>query len=131
VSDIAVDTSAIVEVMIRGPQADALSQALRAATTLYVASVARVETAMVMLGRFGWDRALFDQDWDGLALQEVPVDRKLSDLAIDAFERWGKGRGTGGRLNFGDCFSYALATERRLPLLFVGGDFAQTDVRRA
>jgi ribonuclease VapC len=126
VSDIAADTSAIVELMIKGPQAEAISQALRSATMVYVASITRVETAMVMLGRFGWDRTLFDRDWHGLALQEVPVDGVLSNLAIDAFERWGK-----AALNFGDCFSYALARGRNLPLLFVGEDFSRTDIGRA
>ena len=51
-------------------------------------------------------------------------------LAIDAFEAWGKGRGTAG-LNFSDCFSYALAIGRNVPLLFVGDDFARTDIDRA
>jgi ribonuclease VapC len=50
-------------------------------------------------------------------------------LEINAFEAWGR-RGTAG-LNFGDCFSHALATGRNVPLLFVGDDFARTDVDRA
>jgi ribonuclease VapC len=108
VNDIAVDTSAIVELMVDGPLADAIDQALRSASMAFVTSVSRMETAMVMLGRFGWDRVSFDRDWQKLALQEVPVDSALSGLAIDAFERWGRGRDKAA-LNFGDCFSYALA----------------------
>jgi ribonuclease VapC len=130
VSDIAVDTSAIVELMIKAPQAEAIKQALRSASAAYVASITRVETAMVMLGCMGWDRRLFDRDWQGLALQEVPVDSALSGLAIDAFERWGKGHAKAA-LNFGDCFSYAVAASRNIPLLFVGDDFSATDVKRA
>ena len=129
-SDIAVDTSAIVEVMIKGPQAEAIKQALHSASGAYVASITHVETAMVMMGRMGWDRPSFDRHWQGLALQEVPVDSTLGKLAIDAFERWGRGRDRAG-LNFGDCFSYALAASRDIPLLFVGDDFASTDVDRA
>jgi ribonuclease VapC len=129
-SDIAVDTSAIVELMIKGPQAEAIKQALRSAGMAYVASITRIETAMVMLGRMAWDRASFDRDWQELALEEVPVDSALSGLAIDAFERWGKGRARAS-LNFGDCFSYALAASRNIPLLFTGEDFASTDVERA
>ncbi len=128
-SGIAVDTSAVVELMIKGPQAEAIKQALRSATVVYVTSTTRVETAMVMLGRMGWDRTSFDRDWQGLALQEVPVDSALAGLAIDAFERWGKGRAKSA-LNFGDCFSYALAASRNIPLLFVGDDFSSTDVER-
>jgi len=130
VSDIAVDTSAIVELMIKGPQADAIKQALQSTAVVFVASITRVETAMVMLGRMGWDRQRFDRDWQGLGLQEVPVDSALSGLAIDAFERWGRGRAKAA-LNFVDCFSYALSASRDIPLLFVGDDFSATDVERA
>ena len=129
-SDIAVDTSAIVELLVDGPLADAIDQALRSASMVFITSVARTETAMVMLGRFGWDRASFDRDWQKLELQEVPVDSVLSGLAIDAFERWGRGRAKAA-LNLGDCFSYALAASRDIPLLFVGDDFSATDVERA
>jgi ribonuclease VapC len=129
VSDIAVDTSAIVELMVDGPLADAVDQALRSASMAFITPVGRMETAMVLLGRFGWNRISFDRDWQKLGLQEVPVDSALGELAIDAFERWGRGRAKAA-LNFGDCFSYALAASRDIPLLFVGDDFAQTDVDR-
>ena len=129
-SDIAVDTSAIVELMIDGPLADAIDQSLRSASMGFITSVARMETAMVLLGRFGWERSSFDRDWQKLGLQEVPVDSGLAGLAIDAFERWGRGRAKAA-LNFGDCFSYALAASRDIPLLFVGDDFSATDVERA
>lgn len=45
-----------------------------------------------------------------------------------AFDRFGKGRGSGAGLNYGDCMSYAVARERAAPLLFTGGDFRRTDV---
>jgi ribonuclease VapC len=51
-------------------------------------------------------------------------------MVVDAFRRFGKGRHPAG-LNFGDCFSYALASATGEPLLFKGSDFSQTDVRRA
>lgn len=127
-SDIAVDTSAIVELMIKGPHGHVLQQAMAGADVAFVTSVARLEAVMVMLGRFGWERTAFDRNWRGLALQEVPVDSAMTDLAIDAFQLWGKGRATAA-LNFGDCFSYALAKARNLPLLCVGNDFSQTDLQ--
>lgn len=83
---------------------------------------------MVVIGRFGWDRALFDRYWDDLALQEVPIGSTMGKLAIDAFEVWGIGR-TRAALNFGDCFSYALAKARNVPLLYVGNDFSKTDLQ--
>lgn len=129
-SDIAVDTSAIVEVLIAGPQALQVRQALNDAALVFVTSACRVETALVMMGRFGWDKATFEENWDTLGLAEVAVGPGIARLAIASFEAWGRGRGTAG-LNFGDCFSHALASERRLPLLFVGQDFAKTGIDRA
>ena len=103
---------------------------MAASSLLVVTPVAQVEAALVLIGRFGWSRAEFDRAWTSLALEEVPVDTTLASLAISAFESWGRGRPKAS-LNFGDCFSYALATSRAIPLLFVGDDFASTDVERA
>ena len=79
------------------------------------------------MGRFGWDRATFDRSWQAMVLQEVSVDSSIAVLAVDAYELWVKGRSKAG-LNFGDCFSQALAVARDLPLLFIGDDFSQTGV---
>jgi ribonuclease VapC len=57
----------------------------------------------------------------------VPVDEEQADLARQAFRKFGKGRHPAG-LNFGDCFSYALARSLDEPLLFKGNDFSQTDI---
>lgn len=53
------------------------------------------------------------------------------DIARAAWNRFGKGTGHPASLNFGDCFAYALATERDEPLLFIGNDFVHTDLRAA
>jgi len=127
-SDIAVDTSAIVESMLEGPHADRIDNAIAAARVVLVTPVARVEAAMVMIGRFGWDRTIFDRYWDALAMREVPIDSSVGKLAVDAFELWGKGRADAA-LNFGDCFSYALAKAHDVPLLYVGDDFSKTDLQ--
>ena len=127
-NDIAVDTSAIVESMLEGPQADRIDKAIAAAGVVLVTPVARVEAAMVVIGRFGWDRALFERYWHDLAMQEVPIDSNMGKLAVDAFELWGRGRARAA-LNFGDCFSYALAKARNVPLLYVGDDFSKTDLQ--
>jgi ribonuclease VapC len=65
-----------------------------------------------------------------LALRIVPLDEDQALQAAEAFRRFGKGRHAAG-LNFGDLFAYALARALREPLLFVGGDFARTDVKPA
>jgi ribonuclease VapC len=127
-SDIAVDTSAIIELMLEGPTAASIDSAITGASVVLVTPVARVETAMVMIGRFGWDRMIFNRYWRELAMQEVPIDSSIGELAIEAFLLWGRGRAKAA-LNFGDCFSYALAKARNVPLLCVGNDFRQTDLR--
>jgi ribonuclease VapC len=65
--------------------------------------------------------------FDMFLIKLAPVDRALADAAINAFEQFGKGRHP-ARLNLADCFSYALAKSRGLPLLFKGDDFAKTDI---
>lgn len=60
----------------------------------------------------------------------VEVDAEQAERAVKAFERYGKGRNP-ARLNFGDCFSYALAKQTGEPLLFKGNDFSETDIERA
>lgn len=66
-----------------------------------------------------------------LGLEIVPATLPQMDIARDAHRRFGKGRGKPGRLNFGDCFAYALAKERDAPLLFKGNDFSRTDIAAA
>jgi ribonuclease VapC len=55
----------------------------------------------------------------------------MADAAVDAFRRYGKGRGHLAKLNFGDCMSYAVAKVHGVPLLYKGNDFAQTDIASA
>jgi ribonuclease VapC len=129
VTRIAIDTSAIVELLTLGPQSASVREALAGASAILVTPVARVEAAFVLMGRFGWTRAEFDRAWSTLALSEVAVDSSLAARAIDAFELWGKGRAEAG-LNFGDCFSHALAAARNVPLLYVGDDFSKTDLQK-
>jgi ribonuclease VapC len=82
-----------------------------------------------MIGRSGPDARLqVDRLVQTLRAELVPFAESQAGRAVDAFLRYGKGRRLGAGLNFGDCCSYALAAETSLPLLFKGGDFAQTDV---
>ena len=64
---------------------------------------------------------------EGIGLEVVDVTEERSRLVADAYRRWGKGFHPAS-LNFGDCFAYALAAERGCPLLYVGDDFARTDI---
>lgn len=86
---------------------------------------------MVMQGRLG-ERGERELDLliGRLRVEIVPVTHAQAELARSGFRRFGKGRHPAG-LNFGDCFSYALARALGEPLLFVGNDFSQTDVQVA
>lgn len=66
-----------------------------------------------------------------LQLVIEPVTHEQVQIAREAFRQYGKGSGHPARLNYGDCFAYALARAMDEPLLFVGNDFGRTDVRRA
>jgi len=91
----------------------------------------RVEIGIVVLGLAG-EVGLKQADalLETLRVETVPLSIDHARLAIDAFRHFGKGRHPAG-LNFGDCFSYALAKATGEPLLFKGDDFSQTDIQRA
>lgn len=84
--------------------------------------------ALVKLGEVGQERAR--EFLDQQAVLTVAWDQELADQAALAFARFGRGRHASG-LNFGDCFSYALAERWKVPLLFVGNDFNRTDLEVA
>jgi ribonuclease VapC len=65
-----------------------------------------------------------------MEIETVAVPPAAARIALDAFDRYGKGRHP-ARLNFGDCFAYACARHLGQPLMFKGGDFAQTDIEAA
>lgn len=77
------------------------------------------------LGMAGRDKAL--ELLARYRIVTVPVDDHLAELAAQAFFNYGKGRHPAG-LNYGDCFSYALAKHLQAPLLFKGEDFSKTDI---
>lgn len=125
------DTSALVAVLLGEVTADRLTAALEAAPARRCSAVSLVEASMVMQGRVG-ERGELELDLlvGRLRVEIVPVTLAQAELARTAFRRFGKGRHPAG-LNFGDCFSYALARALGQPLLFVGNDFSRTDVQVA
>lgn len=96
---------------------DVMISAATLAETLMVAKRKNVEDSL---------QALFG----GLGLEVIEISEALAVLAAEAYGRWGKGFHP-ARLNYGDCFSYALAELYDCPLLYVGQDFARTDIRSA
>jgi len=128
---IVLDTSALVSILRRERDADRLLDALAAVPSCRVSAGTLLEAMVVMRARYG-DEGLRDLR---LLLQAAnaevePFDEEQVEIGMSAFERFGKGHHPAA-LNLGDLFAYALATHRGLPLLYVGDDFAQTDVRPA
>jgi ribonuclease VapC len=126
-----VDTSALVAVLLREPEADRFNQALVDAPVRLLSAVTRVELSFVIEGRKREaGRADLELLLQAGGFEVVSVTPKHAEAAIDAFRRYGKGRHPAG-LNIGDCFSYALAAVTDQELLFKGNDFIHTDIRSA
>lgn len=123
-----VDTSAVIAVAFLEPGFEPLEAALVVADRSVISAATLLEASMVVHAR-GAEAGLkqLDELLSELAIDTVAVDLSQAFVARDAFIRYGKGNHPAG-LNFGDCFSYALAKIRDEPLLFKGGDFSQTDV---
>src|SRR6056297_196307 len=127
---IVVDTSAIVAVLLDEPGSLELARRMQDERCV-LSAASRVELGVVVESRNGPAGAqLADELLERIGAEVVPVDADLAAEAIRAWRRFGKGRHPAG-LNFGDVFSYALARRLGLPLLFVGNDFAHTDIDRA
>ena len=127
-----VETSALVAVLPTEPEADALTEAMLAVASPLISSATLVEAGIVVQGRYGDEGSreldtLLAQVRAQVRAEVVPVTAAHAAVAREAFRRFGKGRHPAG-LNYGDCFSYALAVALAEPLLFVGDDFGQTDV---
>ena len=127
-----VNTSAVVALLKSEPGWEALASRLHAASSRVLSVASWVELSLVVAGRHGDAATLefLDRFLQAAAIELHPVDESQARLAREAFLRFGKGRHPAG-LNFGDCFSYALARTLDAPLLFVGDDFGRTDVRAA
>lgn len=125
-----IDSSAILAILNDEPERLAFNEAIEQTDTCLISVVTFVETSMVLEACKGYEGV---RDFDlfvaqaGMEITEVDVEQ--ARLARDAFRQFGKGRHAAS-LNFGDCFSYALAKATGLPLLFKGGDFFLTDLER-
>ena len=110
------------------PEAARLATALESDITRLISAATVVEAGMVIEARYG---AAGGRELDLLiakaGLSTEAVTAQQADVARDAWRRYGKGRHSAG-LNFGDCFSYALAKVTGEPLLFKGDDFTDTDI---
>jgi ribonuclease VapC len=123
-----VDSSALLAILLREPGSDVFDEAIVAATAARISAPTFVEVSIVLESRTGAQGVLL---WESMLRESriaiEPFTEEHAFLARQAFSDYGKGRHPAG-LNFGDCFSYALAKATGEPLLFKGDDFRKTDV---
>jgi len=129
-----VDASALAAIILREPEADRFIDALSRGERAVTSPLAIFEAALAVRRRFESTvrEAVADVDElvSDLAIEIVPIERSQGHHALDAFDRFGKGRHPAG-LNMGDCFAYALAKAHGAALLFKGDDFVKTDIAAA
>ncbi len=130
-----VDASAIIAILTRAPNADALADALEAARSPITSPIAVFEAALGLCRRRHATvaEALADvQAFLAIAgIRTVSITGKEAETALDAFARYGKGGSHPAQLTSGACFAYAVARNYRTPLLATGDDFDKTDIRAA
>lgn len=128
-----VETSAIVAILLDEPECPAFLEAIGTAEAPSTTVVAAFEAAL-SVGRALEDREragrLVPRMLDQIGVTVAGIEADAYDDVLAAYLRFGKGSGHPAQLNFGDCFSYAAAKRKGVPLLFKGQDFAQTDVER-
>lgn len=125
-----VDSSALMAIVQGEPGSDLLLRTAAAATCRM--SVATwLEVGIVADARSAGHGERLDRVIETLELELVPVSMRQAEVARLAHRRYGRGSGSPARLNYGDCFAYALSVVAGEPLLFVGDDFAHTDVAAA
>jgi ribonuclease VapC len=125
---IVVDTSALIAVIQREPKADDCLLAIDQQKQVLI-SAATVTEAFIVAARRGLSRDM-NQAIASVVTQIVDVTPQRARLAAAAYTVWGKNFHAAS-LNFGDCFAYATAKEFACPLLYIGNDFAQTDIASA
>ncbi|MBE7183069.1 MAG: type II toxin-antitoxin system VapC family toxin [Methylobacterium mesophilicum] len=128
----AVDSSALIAIIRSEDDAGAFGRALGDATHRSMSAATYQEAGVVAWGLFK-DRgiAALDELLRKAEIVVVPVDREMAEVGLDAYRRYGRGNAHPASLNYGDCFAYALAKTRSLPLLFKGDDFIHTDIEPA
>lgn len=126
------DSSAVLAILREEPEVDDFIRLIDQAEICRISAVNYVESAVVIDSAH--DPAAsrrFDQFVREAEVRIEPVTVEQAQLAREAYRDFGKGGGHRAKLNFGDCFAYALAKATAEPLLFKGGDFVHTDIERA
>lgn len=127
-----VDSSAVISLLKREPGWQDLSEAMDKAESPRMSAADYIESAIVV---DGWKNPLLSAQLDELIERfKIEIEAVTADqarIARQANRDYGRGSGHAAKLNLGDCFSYALARERREPILFTGTDFRATGLEPA
>ncbi len=125
------DSSAVVAILLKEPGHEELVELICNASWAGIGAPTMVEATIVLSARIGSDaRGLVGRFLEDASVDLLPFEPDFYPLAMDGWLRFGKGRHSAS-LNIGDCFSYAMAIGHQSPLLYIGNDFAQTDVPSA
>lgn len=129
---IVVDSSALIAVLLAEPNHETFKRTLANSDVSLISAANVLETIQVALGKLGETgrgrvEALIAEN----RIEIAAFDEQQLSHAIEAFMRFGRGRGHPAKLNFGDCMAYSLAKSLDAPLLYKGDDFALTDLRSA
>lgn len=126
-----IDSSALIAIIFREPGWEQLQGAIFDAGSAAIPAPALTETRLVVAGRRAEHLAGAEALFEVLTSADVEIhafERRHADITGEARNRYGKGNGQGGLLNFGDLMVYAVAKQRGEPLLCTGRDFASTDL---
>ena len=127
-----VDTSALMAILLDESDGPVFASSLERSPSAAVSSATLFEASIVAMRRADRaDASALHRLIDEADISIRPFDGDQARIAISAYARFGRGSGHLARLNFGDCFSYALARALDQPLLYKGDDFARTDIRSA
>jgi len=126
---VVIDTSALIAILFGEPEANAFTNSISSDGTRVVGAPTLVEAAAVMVARKGPQGEIaLDALLQRLGIEVVPMTPEAAAFARSAYLRFGKGVGSPGVLNYGDCLSYGVAKAMEEPLLFKGDDFTRTDI---
>lgn len=125
---IVLDTSALMALLLDEPEADQIADLLKSEEKFKI-SAGTLAEALIVAGRRGIE-AEMSQLIEGIAVEIETLSAAGAIAIAEAYSVWGKGLHPAG-LNFGDCFAYVTARGCGSPLLYVGDDFSQTDIRSA
>jgi ribonuclease VapC len=129
---VVIDTSAIIAIALLEEEAERFSHSLAITPGKLISAATRFECASVIMTlKPVYGLGFLDDLLADTLVDTIAFDASQLSAAIEARRKFGRGAGHRAALNMGDCFSYALAKSRNLPLLFKGNDFIHTDIRPA